>query len=279
MFNYICEECGKGTVREKIFENYKTKIKGYPFVVDKAVIGVCEQCEAKHFDANETKRWEDLYNRNLEQKHISLLPDEIEAIRKSLSLSMEDFAFLIGCTRQSIYNWEKKDREKPQSRMADLVIKLVRHSFEVGKVDVISYLIEEAKKIGITLKVARKTPNVAGNIIHLNVKKAPKGYLQEPKGSLSLAAVAVEERELTIAESSNQEFTGILHYDYGTAALSLEITKDTFGLKVIDVELIAIDDKHYIRQDVKVEDNRALLLTGTEYTENRVKEIILKPKS
>ena len=57
MFNYICEECGKGTVKKKVFENYQTKIKGYPFVVDKAVIGVCDQCGARHFDANETKRW------------------------------------------------------------------------------------------------------------------------------------------------------------------------------------------------------------------------------
>jgi len=57
MFNYICEECGRGTVKKKVFENYQTKIKGYPFVVDKAVIGVCDQCGARHFDANETKRW------------------------------------------------------------------------------------------------------------------------------------------------------------------------------------------------------------------------------
>ena len=57
MFNYICEECGRGTVKKKVFEDYQTKIKGYPFVIDKAVIGVCDQCGARHFDANETKRW------------------------------------------------------------------------------------------------------------------------------------------------------------------------------------------------------------------------------
>jgi putative zinc finger/helix-turn-helix YgiT family protein len=279
MFNYTCEECGRGTVKEKVFENYRTKIKGYPFVVDKAVIGVCDQCGAKHFDANETKRWEELYNKDLEQKHISLLPDEIEAIRKSLSLSMEDFAFLIGCTRQSIYNWEKKDREKPQSRMADLIIKLVRHSFEIGKVDIIAFLVEEAKRLGITIEVKRKSHNLAGNIIPLNIKRVSKNYFREPKGGLSLAAAAVEERELTIAESSNQELISILHYDYGTAALSLEIEKNTIGLKIVDIELVTNDDRHYIRQNVKIEDNRILLLSETEYTEEKVREIILKPKS
>lgn len=279
MFNYICEECGKGTVKEKLFENYRTKIKGYPFVVDKAVIGICDNCGAKHFDANETKRWEELYNKDLELKHISLLPDEIEAVRKSLGLSMEDFAYLIGCTRQSIYNWEKRDREKPQSRMADLLIKLVRHSFEIGKVDVINFLVEEAKKLGIMMEVTRKTPTLIGNIIHLNIKRVPQNYFHGSQGGLWLAAVATEEKELTIAESSKQELTGILHYDYGTAALSLEIEKDTFGLKVIDIDLITNDDKHYIMQNVKVENNRILLLSDTEYTENRVREIILKPKS
>lgn len=279
MFNYVCEECGKGTVKEKVFENYRTKIKGYLFVVDKAVIGVCDQCGAKHFDSNETKRWEDFYNKDLELKHISLLPDEIETVRKSLGLSMEDFAYLIGCTRQSIYNWEKKDRKKPQSRMADLLIKLVRYSFGVGKVDVISFLVEEAKKLGITIAPTRRTPTLKGNIIPLDIKKVPKNYFQVPQDKLQLAAVVVEEKELTIVESPKQELTGILHYDYGTASLSLEITKDIFGLKVIDIDLITNDDKHYVLQNVKVENKHILLLSDTEYTENKVREIILKPKA
>ncbi len=278
MFNYICEECGKGTVKEKVFENYRTKIKGYPFVVPEAKIGVCDNCGAKHFDSNETKRWEDIYNRDLKSKHLSLSPDEIEAARKSLGLSMEDFAYLIGCTRQSIYNWEKKDREKSQSRMADLVIKLVRHSFGIGKIDVINFLVEEAKRLGITI-VIRKTPNLVGNIIPLDIKRVPKNYFQKPQDSLQLAAIAVEEKELTIAESSKQELAGILHYDYGVAALSLEIKKDIVGLKIIDVELITDDDKHHIVHNVSVKDGRILLLSDTEYTENRVRKIILKLKS
>jgi len=148
MFNYICEECGKGTVKKKVFENYKTKIKGYPFVVDKAVIGVCDQCGARHFDANEAKHWKELYNKDLELKHISLLSDEIEAVRKSLGLLMEDFVYLIGRIHQLIYNREKKDREKPQSRMADLLIKLICLSCKGEKADIISFLVDEAKKLG-----------------------------------------------------------------------------------------------------------------------------------
>lgn len=278
MFNYICEECGKGSVKVKVFENYPTKIKGYPFVVDNAVIGVCDRCGGKHFDANETKRWDDLYNKDFESKHIFLLPDEIEVVRKSLGLSMEDFAYLIGCTRQSIYNWEKRDREKPLSRMADLLIKLVRNSFKIGKVDVINFLVEEAKKIRITIEVKRQTLTPAGNIIRLDIKKVPRDYLQKPQGGLQLAAVSVEEKELTIAESSKPELIGVLHYDYGTATLSLEIKKDAFGLKVTDVELITDDNKYHIIHNAKVEDNRLFLLSDTGYTENKVRKINLIPK-
>jgi putative zinc finger/helix-turn-helix YgiT family protein len=160
MFDYICEECGKGTVRAKEFKNYKTKIKGYPFIVDKTIIGVCDKCGAKHYSGVETKRWEELFEKQLEREGIYLTPEEIEELRKALSLSIEDFAYLIGCTRQSIYNWERKDREKPQSRMADLIMKLVRHSFYYGKVDVINFLVEEAKKLGITMEIRKDSRRI-----------------------------------------------------------------------------------------------------------------------
>ncbi|HEX3036359.1 MAG TPA: helix-turn-helix domain-containing protein, partial [Thermodesulfobacteriota bacterium] len=79
----------------------------------------------------------------------------IEGLRKNLGLSIEDFAYLIGATRQSIYNWERRDREKPQSRTVDLLMKLVRYSMEKEKVDVLAFLIHESQKLGIDIKVKR----------------------------------------------------------------------------------------------------------------------------
>lgn len=277
MFNYICEECGKGKVRETIFENFRTKIKGYPFVVDKAIIGICDQCGAKHFASSETKRWEELYYKDLESRKVSLLPTEIEAVRKSIGLSTEDFAYLIGCTRQSIYNWEKKDREKPQSRMADVLIKLVRQSFDTEQVDVISFLVEEAKKLGITVVPGKKASSPNGPI-HLNVKRVARDHFQKSQENLKLAASVVMEKELTVVESTDQDVIGILHYDYGKATLTLEIKNDRVGLKVVDVELITSDDQHYITQNVTVVGGRISLLSDTAYTEDKVREIILKPK-
>lgn len=279
MFNYICEECGKGKVKEKVFYDYQTRIKGYPFVVDKAVIGVCDQCEAKHFNANETKRWEELYNKHIESEHIFLSPDEIKAIRKSLSLSMEDFAYFLGCTRQSIHNWEKKDRKISQSRMADLLIRLVRYSSEIGKVDVINFLIEEAKKLGLNVeaKGENHVPQ-ANNLIQLTVKRVPENYFQESKEDAELAAASGERKEITIAETQDQGLIGIIRYDYKTAGLFLEIKIDKMRLKEVDVEFTTNDDKSHSMKNVEIKDNRVFLLAETEYTENSVKEIFLKPK-
>ena len=102
LFDYACPECGQGSVQARRILNYKTKIKGYPFVVDEALIGECDQCGARSFAPQETQRWEELFTKSLESRQAFLSPEEIKKLRKSLGLSMEDFARLIGTTRQSL---------------------------------------------------------------------------------------------------------------------------------------------------------------------------------
>ena len=68
MFEYACPECGRGTMQTRQILNYKTKIKGYPFVVDEALIGECDQCGARSFAPEETRRWEELFSRSLEAR-------------------------------------------------------------------------------------------------------------------------------------------------------------------------------------------------------------------
>lgn len=155
MFEYPCPECGRGTVRTTRVHNYKTKIKGYPFVVDEALIGVCDLCHAESFAPEETKRWENLFSRSLEASQAFLSPEEITELRKALDLSMEDFARLIGSTRQSISMWEKEERVSPPLRTADLLMKLVRQSHQAGPVDVLTFLLNEARKWGVVIELRR----------------------------------------------------------------------------------------------------------------------------
>jgi YgiT-type zinc finger domain-containing protein len=96
-FGYRCQECGQGTVLEKLVPEYKTKLKGYPLTVENARIGVCDRCGAEHFDPNETMRWRSLLEERQAESYLQ--PAEIRELRKQLGLPMEQFATLIGCTR------------------------------------------------------------------------------------------------------------------------------------------------------------------------------------
>lgn len=62
-FGYGCPECGKGVIEPQEFLNYKTKVKNCPFIVPKAIIGVCNICKCKIFNAKERQRWENLYKK------------------------------------------------------------------------------------------------------------------------------------------------------------------------------------------------------------------------
>jgi len=149
VFGYKCQECGQGTVQEKVISQYRTKVNGRPFVVPDACIGVCDSCGAEHFSGPEMERWDRLFGE--EEARRFLKPVDLQELRKSLGLTMEQFAFLIGCTRQSLYNWERLDRKRAQSRMADLMIRLVRESRGSGTVDVVGFLREEARESGVEI--------------------------------------------------------------------------------------------------------------------------------
>lgn len=164
MFGYTCEECGQGKVEEKTIKNYETKIKGYPFVVPEASVGICDKCGAEHFAAEETKRWEVFFYKSMVESQVILSPANIKRVRKSIGLSMENFALLIGCTRQSLYNWERRDRARPQSRMADLLIKVVDKSYSEVNVDVLGFLVEEAQKLGIALEMPKRRKVTTGDL-------------------------------------------------------------------------------------------------------------------
>jgi len=135
--------------------NYKTKIKGFPFLVDEAVIGVCDHCQAESFAPEETKRWEAAFQKSLEGHHAFLTPSEIRTLRTNMGLSLEDFARLMGCTRQSVMAWEHPERTTPPSRMADLLLRTLQRAWTEGPVDVLSLLVEEAKKWGVIIELRR----------------------------------------------------------------------------------------------------------------------------
>lgn len=145
-FNYKCPECGKGIVKAQAIVNFETKIDSHPFVVPKAIVGVCDRCDTKNYDPQERKRWIRLYNEYQQRTGFLLKPEEITELREQLGLTMENFANLIGATRQSIYNWEDKHRKAPQTGSVNLLLKLIRRSIFREAKDIIDFLVEESKK-------------------------------------------------------------------------------------------------------------------------------------
>jgi putative zinc finger/helix-turn-helix YgiT family protein len=278
LFEYTCPECGRGTVRTTRIQNYKTRIKGYPFVVGEALIGVCDHCQAEEFAPEETKRWEELFYCSLEARQAFLSPQETTELRTALGLSMEDFARLIGCTRQSISMWEKRDRTSPPSRMADLLMKLVRQSLHAGPVDVLTFLLDEARKWGVVIELRRPpTRSEENGSVVLLMKKKPRSVVVQESSPSALAAATSEEEEQIVAETADGRPVGVLDYDYERAALILSVTGDLSPLKAVDVEIETRDGRRFTGQGLSVRGSRLLLLEQTPLRVGDVAQIMLKP--
>jgi putative zinc finger/helix-turn-helix YgiT family protein len=278
LFGFSCPECGQGTVRSTRILNYKTKIKGYLFVVDEALIGVCDRCGSESFAPEETKRWEELFYRSLEARHAFLSPQEVMKLRTTLGLSMDDFARLIGCTRQSISAWEKPDRSAPPSRMADLLMKVLRESLRVGAIDVLPLLLGEAQKWGMVIEL-RRPPIRSGHkgVMVLRAKNVPARDIAQESNALALAAATGEEGgDLVVVESVDEKRVGILTYDYEQAALILTMTNELTPWKAVDVEIETRDGQCVSGHHVSCQERRLVLLENTLLREKDVVQITFK---
>lgn len=172
VYGFRCQECHKGTVRAETRKDYPVKLQRIPFIVPKAAIGVCDNCRAEYFDAREYKRWKKLFEEQQERTGGLMPAAEIRELRESLGMTMSDFAALIGATRQSLYHWEKDDREAPQSRMVDLMLRLLREGARHGSVSVVDFLHETARTAGID--VAPPTQPPSGAIGVRRTKQSPR---------------------------------------------------------------------------------------------------------
>lgn len=275
-FGYKCQECGQGVVRERTIPEYHTRIKGYPFVVKDARIGVCDRCGAEHFVPQETDRWEQIFS--VEQGELFLKPIEIQRLRKSLGLTMEQFAVLIGCTRQSLHNWERPDRLKSQSRMADLLLKIVRDSFEKGEVDVLRFLAREAEQLGVHLDVRNALQGSGTEPISLHAKRVPSLTLSsKSKAVAQLAADTSGDKTTMIVESDSAGVFGKLSYDYLSGSLELHFAESP-EFDQFDVAISFTDGTVGKAEAVPVQNQRATVLQKTKRTEDNVSQVVLFPR-
>jgi DNA-binding transcriptional regulator YiaG len=274
LFGYKCQECGKGKVLEKIFHEYQTKVKGYPLTVKDARIGVCDRCGAQHFDPNETVRWRTLFEEKQSQSYLQ--PSDIRNLQKQLGLSMEQFATLLGSTRQSLYNWQRPDRSAPQSRMADLFMRMVRESHLVGEINVLEFLTSEAEKLGFDLTVAPRSTSVAPIVMfpRKNLLSQLPSDLGQPT-ALAADSEALTEDVVLVSEH-DQELSARLSYDFQSGALKL-VFQHPVPFGEFDAEIQFTDGTHTPVERVVINDSEAVLLASTERTEETVAQVQLLP--
>jgi DNA-binding transcriptional regulator YiaG len=164
MFGYLCEKCGRGRVKATTIEGFPTRFDGTPFIVPTAAVGVCGKCGAKYFSSGERKKWREQFWKWQESQGRILSAEAIRQLRRDLQLTIADFARLVGCSRQSLYSWENSSRSIPQSRMADLLLRVVRESHARGEVNVVQFLERETRSALPIVKPASHPPRSVGRM-------------------------------------------------------------------------------------------------------------------
>jgi DNA-binding transcriptional regulator YiaG len=231
---------------------------------------VCDECHAKHFAALETARWRRAFEEA--QSASSLGPSEIRNIRSELQLPMEQFAFLIGCTRQSIHNWERPKRKSAQSRMADLLLKLVRKSYREGPVEVVSFLIDQARQQGVPI-----APNplqaIGWRPLLLRTQRAPTQ--DQDQQSLPLAADTEGGLGVVLVDAAAENRVGTLSYDFASASLIVQFSAPV-EFDYFDVKVRFSDGSVEQSRSVHVVDGRAVILE-TQRSEEDVESLRISP--
>lgn len=273
-FGYKCQECGQGTVLEKVIPEYRTKLKGYPLTVENARIGVCNRCGAEHFSPIETMRWKSL----LQEKQAAsyLQPHEIRGIRKQIGLSMEQFAAMIGCTRQSLHNWERSDREAPQSRMADVFLRLVREAHLVGSIEVLKFLTFEAEKLGIRLDLPQRTSQPAPLIL-MPRRISAKLVSRERDDTLALAADTETPSEAVVMVTDHEQQLATLFYDYTGATLNLHFLHSV-PFEEFDADISFKDGTSVKSECAVIKNFEATLISRTARTEDDIVAVKVVPR-
>jgi hypothetical protein len=159
-------------------------------------------------------------------------------------------------------------------------MKLVWQSLQVGPVDVVSFLLDEAKKWGIVIEVRRSATPSKGQpeTLILLTRRKPKKALPETTGEFALAAetTSPEEEEVAV-ETPEGKKVGVLNYDYQQAALFIETIGDFPPWKIFNVEFETSDGRHFAGFNISTLNGRLVLSEKTSLRPWEISKITLKP--
>lgn len=160
MVTMKCPYCDEGKVTITVVPEYATQLGGVPFTVKNARIGQCDSCERKVFGAKEVKRWENDLREELQSRGTLVRAEQIRTIRQSLGLSVIDFAFLLGVTRQTVHAWEHSNGGVQLGPTA-LLLGLLAETLAEGETRVVDYLVTAVRERGQSISTVSLQQSIA----------------------------------------------------------------------------------------------------------------------
>ncbi len=275
MKTFYCADCGASSVEEESLKELKDEFRQLATLDANTLLSSLKEGLTFH-----DKKWKEKAN---ERKVISIYfpTKEGTPAKAQISLLVSDplYPRLRSLTSEDARNMlglqylEDLEREaRGQNRTISQYLKLELAKLLLG--DASGSNVEKASEVNKEEDLPPWMPNLT-----IIPRKVDPNYFADQSSAQYKLAARTEEREVYLLETEDKSFVGILKYDYGDASLSVDVVKNAINLNVFDVELFMNDKQVVNREDLRIQDNRILLLSETKYTSPSVSKIIIRLKN
>jgi hypothetical protein len=275
MKTFYCADCGTSLVEEESLKELRDEFRHLSMLDANTLLDSVKEALTFH-----DKKWKEKAN---ERKVISIYFPTKKGIpaKAQISLVVSDplYSRLRSLTSEVVRSTlglqylEDLEREASgQNRTISQYLKL-----ELAKL-----LLKNSPKPNVEkASELRKEEHIhsRARILTIVPRKVEQDYLTDQLNTRKLAARTQERGEVYLLETEDKKFVGFLKYNFGEAALFVEVVKNDVSLNVFDVELFMNDKKVVSRKDLRIQDNRILLLSETTYTIPSVSKIVIKMKN
>lgn len=269
----FCAQCKASVIEKAGFEQVKDRLHSLAMQIDAETL---HKIVAEGLASYE-KKWAEREN---ERKVISIYFSTRKGIpaKAQISLAVSDplYPRLRSLTSEDVRKMLNLPHLEDLEREAQ---KEKRAISQYLKLELAKRLLDDYSKPSVERKARQEARHIDTKVrtLHITPRRIDPSYLrQEQLRTFSLAAKSEEGGEIVLLESTEKEFVGVLHYDYATAALIIDVLINAISLSLFDAELTMNDNTVQESKHLRIENDKILLLRDTDYTEDNVSEITLR---
>jgi len=275
MKTFYCADCRTSLVEEESLKELRDEFRHLATLDANTILSSVKEALTFH-----DKKWKEKAN---ERKVISVYFPTKEGIpaKAQISLVVSDplYPRLRSLTSEAVRNMLGlpyfEDLEKEASRQNRTISQYL-------KLELAKQLLNNSSKPNVEkASEVKKEEHLHSKprILIFVPRKVDPNYFADQSNVQKKLAARTQEREVYLLETEDKTFVGILKYDYGEASLFVDVVKNAISLNVFDVELFMNDKQVVNREGLRIQDNRILLLSETEYTSPSVSKIVIKMKN